>query len=82
MIRSATASPPTTPSAPPSVKSFWTSTMNSALLMIRGYAGTPRASVDGILGDQFGGHFVRVRSLDDRRLGIGRRLVPLRSLNA
>ena len=30
-----------TPSAPPSVKSFWTSTMNSALLMTRGYACTP-----------------------------------------
>ena len=30
LMRFATAAPPSTPSAPPSVKSFWTSTMKSA----------------------------------------------------
>src|SRR5699024_9895734 len=35
---SATRSPPVTPSSPPSVKAFWTSTMRSALAMLRAYA--------------------------------------------
>src|SRR5699024_2186299 len=35
---SATRSPPVTPSAPPSVKSFWTSTMRRAVTMLRAEA--------------------------------------------
>src|SRR6478609_3284169 len=45
----ATAAPPSTPSAPPSVKSFCTSTMNSALVTSASSASPPASAVGQVV---------------------------------